>query len=193
MPERAESAGDLMLLALLYAGDELDDQAKAAFEQRLDHDQAARDALAQAVETSLLLTSAAATPSPAYRDKVRRRLRPSWYHRLVGRRSYRGHPLVWSGLGAAVAAVALLLAGHPTAPQSVRETVVLQQPGPPAQEPAAPGGREVAAVWAELHNHDHLTRAVAQERRRRDRAEDRRLTRAEGRRLRRSTSPSDKQ
>jgi hypothetical protein len=194
MREKAET-GDLMLLALLYTGDELDEQEKAAFEGRLGHDQAARDALAQAVQVSLLLTSAPG-PDPAYREKVRQRLRPSWWRRLAGRRSYRGHPLLWGGLGAAAAALVLLTWGQPSVfstPQAVREIIVLRAPEPAPEGAPVPVGKDVAQVWAELHNHEHLSRAVAEERRRRDRAEERRQTHTQERRWRRSSHPAAKQ
>jgi hypothetical protein len=196
MREKAESEGDLTLLALLYTGDELDEQEKAAFEQRLGHDQAARDALAQAVQVSLLLTSSAPGPAPAYREKVRQRLRPCWWRRLAGRRSYRGHPLLWGGLGAAAAALVLLTWGQSfvfSTPQAVRETIVLRASEPAPEAAPVPVGKDVAQVWAELHNHEHLSRAVAEERRRRDRAEERRQTHTQERRWRRSGHPAAKQ
>ena len=43
-------------------------------------------------------------PRPAYRQRVRQRLRPTgWWRRLTRRRTYHGHPALWSGLGAAAA------------------------------------------------------------------------------------------
>src|SRR5690349_1799740 len=43
-------ASDLLLLAIRYIACEMSEDELAAFEQRLEHDQAAREAVAQAVE-----------------------------------------------------------------------------------------------------------------------------------------------
>src|SRR5690348_14391071 len=115
MRETPGTASDDALLgqALLYAGGELDGPAAQAFEKSLELDQAARDALCAAVELASAADGRApAAPDPAYRAAVRRRLRPAAWRRLLGPRTYRGHPLLWSGLGAAAA---LLLAVAMTA------------------------------------------------------------------------------
>jgi hypothetical protein len=174
--------GDLAVLALLYAGDELADEDRSAFEQRLGHDQAARDALAQAVQVTLapMTPESPPRPDPAYRQHVRRRLRPSWGRRLLG-------PVCWIGVGAAAALLIAFSFGRREVVVVREKTVVLQPRA--AEEPETPAVREIAQVWAELHNHDHLTRAVASEQRRKTRAEDRRLTRTEERRIRKPAHP----
>lgn len=71
----------LAVLAKLYAEGEMDATEAAAFEERLAGDQAARDALCQAVQHSRSLAGLApSTPHPGYRERVRARLgnRPGW-------------------------------------------------------------------------------------------------------------------
>src|SRR5262245_56468906 len=88
----------LALQALLYASGELEGAQLSAFEQRLGEDQSTREALCQAVQMTLALKSHWPTrPSPAYRERVRQRLRgrQPWWQALTGKRSYRGHPAVW--------------------------------------------------------------------------------------------------
>jgi hypothetical protein len=193
MPDtRGTPEADLALLALLYAGAELDPERSTAFERLLGQDQAAREALALAAQ----LSRSPATPSrpdPAYRRRARARLRPSWWRRLIGPRSYRGHPLLWSGLGAAAALVLTLPLPRlaPPDPPPPPDNLVAQA-FPGAHEarqgqPAAVG--EMARTWATLNNHDHLSRAVAEEQRRRSRSEERRLPRAEDRRSRLAGPP----
>ncbi|HKB38130.1 MAG TPA: hypothetical protein VKD72_16910 [Gemmataceae bacterium] len=184
MPDDKRMTGDLALQAFLYASAELDDEQRAAFEQLLGQDQAARDALAQAVPLTLSPASPAPRPDPAYRQRVRDRLRPVWWRRLIGRRAYRGHPLLWAGLGAA-AAVLLTLAVVPLlrpapAPQETIRIVQVPPKETPDETAPAPSGT-MAYVWADLNNHDHLSRALAEANRRKTRSEDRRLTRGEER------------
>ena len=196
MSDPKPPTGELTLTALLYAGGELGGAERDAFEQRLAGDQAARDALADAVRTTLALGGTAdLRPDPAYRAGVRRRLRPSWWRRLTARRSYRGHPLLWVGLGAAAALLlSLSLPGRAErGEQSAgREQRPVVDPAPPAPRPALPEA-EVAGIWADLHNHDHLSRACADEHRRRSRAEERRPGHRDDRRFRRVSHPTGKQ
>ena len=56
--EPARSDDDLVFTALQYIGDELTDDARGAFEARLLNDQAAREAVASAVEVSLATRAA---------------------------------------------------------------------------------------------------------------------------------------
>jgi len=170
MPDRNSSRdaaeGALAFQALLYASGELEGEPATAFEARLAEDQSAREALAQAVQLSLALAGhAAPDPDPAYREAVRRRLRPrgAW-QRIWSKRFYRGHPALWGLLGAAAASVAFIMFAPAPAPPSAAFV---------EQAPAAPT-TEMANVWAELHNSDHLTRAHGEEARRKLRAEDRR-------------------
>jgi hypothetical protein len=93
-------ADPLLAEARRYAGGDRSTAATAAFERRLATDQEAREALCDAVRVTWAAGGEAAlSPDPAYRAEVVRR--------LLGRRAYGAHPLVWAGLGAAAA---LLLA-----------------------------------------------------------------------------------
>jgi hypothetical protein len=175
----------LLRQALGYARGELAAAEAHAFEQGLAHDQATRDALCQAV---CLAGASAPLPDPAFRAAVRRRLRAGGWRRLLGRRPYRGHPLLWTGLGAAAAALltlgVLALArpgAGPTAPPVVAEAEAPAEEASP--EPPRPSSVEMARVWAELHNSAHLARAHEEEVRRKHRAEGRSV-KAEERRAR---------
>ncbi len=213
MPEDLDPAdGDLALLAFLYASGGLPGEAGDAFERLLARDQAARDALTRAVP--IALAEGPPRPDPAYRDRVRARLNPTGWRRLIGPRTYRGHPLLWGALGAAAAALLMLALGRtgPGDPPALGERVVVVAvpvpigPAPAADSPLtlpsppADGGegrvrgapRAVADLWADLNNHDHLSRALADEQRRRDRIEGR-LTRAEERRVRKPGQATDRQ
>lgn len=172
----------LAMQALLYASGELDEAQVAAFEQRLGEDQSVREALCQAVQMTLALQGQVlARPHPAYRERVRQRLRarPPWWQVLVGKRAYRGHPAVWSGMGAAAAVLLMIGLGQfphlDAVPRS--STPIAVQP-PPADEPAiadigvAVATLEEANTWAELKNSDHLEKARSEEVRRKNRAQE---------------------
>jgi hypothetical protein len=174
----SELSRDLALTfqALLYVSGELPGAATTAFETRLGEDQAARDALCQAVQLAHAAPGGLTPrPDPAYRQQVHQRLRPrrGLWPWLTGKRLYRGHPLVWSALGAA-AAVLLLVgidhravpSGHaaanvsaanreakppspfrkPSAPSRAKKPSASR---PPASTVAAADGAE-ARAWAEL-------------------------------------------
>lgn len=103
---------DLAFQALLYASGELDDGEAFAFEERLGVDQAARDALCEAVEISQALNgSLSAAPDPAYRARVRQRLSQRRRHgrSLSSRSSAWGHPAFWVALGAILAVLLISL------------------------------------------------------------------------------------
>jgi anti-sigma-K factor RskA len=169
---------NLPVLALLYATGELDAAEAAAFERRLGEDQSAREALCQAVQLAQAMAGLE-TPLPrlAYRERVRQELRgrSSWWSGLLGRRVYRGHPALWSLVGAAAAVLVLVLAGQSVilpfgaGPQTAHETL-------PEVAPVEPSPAE-AQLWADLHSPEHLEKARAEEQRRKQRAEDRRLAR----------------
>jgi hypothetical protein len=158
-----ETEVSLAFRALLYASGEMDPAEAAAFEARLGEDQAAREALCQAVQVAHAGLQPL-RPDPAYRERVRQRVqqRPGLWRWLTGRRFYRGHPLAWSGLGAA-AAVLLMLGGRgdsPSArPDPARPEVAAKparkaraeprKPGPSL--PPAPTSAE-ARAWAELQS-----------------------------------------
>src|SRR5262249_12267593 len=117
MPDDApESATDeLTNLALLYSTGELDEVEAADFEHRLAEDQAARDALCQAVEMTLTLTGEAPTaPDPAYRLRVRQRLHQRRRHlrKLAEQPAYFGHPALWTAIGAAAAGLLMVIMHH---------------------------------------------------------------------------------
>jgi hypothetical protein len=162
--DSGEAVQPLAVLALLYASDGLAEADAAAFERRLAEDQAAREALAQAVPLALALRGQTASrPDPTYRAQVRRRL---W------RRPYRGHPVFWVGLGAAAAVLVMLGLG------TVPRLPPLPPPTPPDSS-ARPASHEtetasvMADVWAELQTPEHLLKAHDEEMRRRGRAEER--------------------
>ncbi len=100
----------LQAIALRYAAGDLGPDEAAAFEARLATDQEARDALSEAVRLSAAaLGQEPPTPSPSLRSAVRDRLlgrSPAWF----ARRLYRGHPLLWAGLGSVVVGAASLVA-----------------------------------------------------------------------------------
>jgi len=87
----------------------LNPQDTASFEIRLASDQFARDALSEVVRLSAAaLGQSPPTPHPSFRAAIRERLlgwRPSW----LARRSYRGHPLAWSGLGASAVVASVVI------------------------------------------------------------------------------------
>lgn len=102
---------DLALLALRYAAGELTPAGAEAFEYRLAADQAARDALAEAVRLSAAASGLPApAPDPLVRQAVREKLHPTWLTRLFPRRPYRGHPAAWAGVGGTVAAAVAVVA-----------------------------------------------------------------------------------
>src|SRR5438046_2966156 len=109
MHDDNHDAENLAARAFLYAGGELPEPEVAEFERQLGEDQAARDALCQAVQMiSELDGFAAPAPAPSYREGVRSRLAPQRaagfipagtsstarqpiWSRLASRRMYRGH------------------------------------------------------------------------------------------------------
>ena len=97
---KAES--DLLVAAMRYAAGELDPAETESFENRLGTDGSAREALAEAVR----LASRAAKIVESKPDGLRKvaiaeKLFPNWFSRLLPRRPYRGHPLIWLALGGA--------------------------------------------------------------------------------------------
>jgi anti-sigma-K factor RskA len=183
MPERGPSDD---ALAFLYASGELGALEAEAFERRLGDEQPLREALCQAVRlVQTLEGSQPPAPRPAYRAHVRRRLRLSagrgLWRWLAGPRSYRGHPALWAGLGAAAAVLVVLCCSPASRQQAAPPPAVAEQPAPVPEEPAgAAATAEMAEVWATLHSTDHLARARDDENRRRDR----RLVRGDERPLR---------
>ena len=109
----SETAGDdLPLQALLYASGELEGEELAAFEERLALDQAARDALTQAVELSLTAEGKADQgPEPELRARIRHRLRQRRRARQAESQSsaWFSHPAFWALIGALVTILLLLV------------------------------------------------------------------------------------
>ncbi|HEY7424550.1 MAG TPA: hypothetical protein VH682_10005 [Gemmataceae bacterium] len=169
-------------LAFLYVSGEMNATETAAFERRLGEEQTLREALCQAVELMQTLEGLAPPmPRPAYRQRVRQRLRPAgWWRLLLRQRTYRGHPALWSGLGAAAALLAVLSVtpsllptgsrtpATPDLPPVAKQTKP-NRPEVPAEEPADLATIEEAEMWASMPNSDHLVRAHEEEGRRRDR------------------------
>jgi anti-sigma-K factor RskA len=180
---RAEAGDDLDLLALLYANGEMDASQAAAFERRLGEDQRAREALVLAVELSRTLDGLPTpAPSPAYRDGVRNRLLPQGVVARLTRRRHRGHPVVWSAVGAAAAFLGVIVANGllTTAPrQTVQAQVVPSAPAAAAAE--QPNLHDTALIWSELPKHDHMNRLREEDQRRRSRPDDVRVARNEER------------
>ncbi len=179
----AVSGNDLGLQAFLYVSGELESSEAASFERHLGEDQAAREAVCQAVRLCLTLASpTGAAPDPAYRERVRQRLR-SWPStgRIIGQaRTQRGHPVIWGLLGAASALLVMLALQRPHSPAIPNDDpsspVVDARPtnkvaDDPDETPPAPP-LEMASVWAELPNGEHLRTARDEELRRKIRAEE---------------------
>jgi hypothetical protein len=174
------------LQAFLYANGELDSAEASAFERRLGEDQSAREALCQAVQLSRTLNRlAAARPNPAYRERVRERLRRrSCWNWLFGQRTYRGHPAIWSAVGAAAAVLlviglaqlpaALITQPHPPLPEP-RKAIHKEEvvPAPVVEVPQLATSEDVASRWADLHDTSRVTRAHEEEMRRKHRSDDR--------------------
>lgn len=95
---------DLLREAMLYAAGELDRPTTAAFEARLANDQAAREALAEAVRlTTALFAPQNAQPNRAYRRVVRQKLGLAYICELQRRQRF------WQHTSAALAALSAVL------------------------------------------------------------------------------------
>jgi anti-sigma-K factor RskA len=124
----------LALQALLYASGELEEAEAVAFEERLADDQAARDALCQAVQlTETLAGNPEVRPNPAYRARVRRRLRQRRRLRetLAGTLRLTTNPFLWTLIGLTLAIVLIVAVVHMIAVMHAPAT----QPGPTAPSP----------------------------------------------------------
>jgi hypothetical protein len=180
-PAKQGADDDLAVQAFLYYSGELDQIEATAFERLLGEQEEARDALVEVVRMTIPLVGAVPSPDPAYRQAVRNRLQAGWWNWLLGSRARRGHPLLWALTGAAAALLLFTLwpwdsaaADSNLASQSILGIILNE---PIAQEPADEDVGETAFIWAELNNTDHLERAIADEQKRRSRAEDRRQVR----------------
>ena len=148
----AGSTGDdeLAYTALLYASGELEGDDAVAFEQRLAEDQTARDALCQAVEYTTLASGQTPTaPDPAYRDRVRQRLR----HRRrqiqneARHHSAFGPAVLWIVLGATAAILVMIVLGHMATHPRSNIADDLQPTGTPADAAARVGTNTFALRW----------------------------------------------
>ena len=159
--------------AFLYASGEMDDVESAAFERRLGEDQGLRESLCQAMELMRTLQGLSPlTPSPSYRQSVRERLKlPSRSRGWLARRTYRGHPALWSLVGAAAALLIVLTIPPAWSSRSQQAaTPIAEQTKPIDAEPTSGLTTiEMAEMWSSMHNSDHLARAHDEENRRRSR------------------------
>ncbi|MCS6850244.1 MAG: hypothetical protein NZ700_03625 [Gemmataceae bacterium] len=170
MPD--EPSDSLVGQALLYVSGELDPGQEAAFERLVESDQAAREALCQAVALSGALAGRPVVPNPAYRQKVRERLlRARTAHRGKGHRS-----AAWALVGAVAAAVVwvVLRPTGPPGPEAPEQPPVVATPSPEPQEAVAEDDHslDVANLWVEMSEPTHLEKACDEEARRKARAAD---------------------
>src|SRR5262249_9038831 len=97
---RPDAADDLEMQAFLFACGELEDREAEAFARRLAEEQPTREALSRAVYLSGFLAGGTPRlPDPAYRVRVRERLTAARPAAMAGR-AFRGHPMLWAGVGA---------------------------------------------------------------------------------------------
>lgn len=168
MPEPTNEPLALEATALRYAARTLSSAESASFEARLAGDQAARDALSEAVRLSAAaLKQDAPSPGRSFRSNLRRRL------------ARHGNPLVWLGIGAGVVAAAAVFAVRvadrsapadtvqvapqtPVAPAPRRAAPVVEKHDEPTEPVSAENSddmRKAAEIWAELSTPDHVEKA----------------------------------
>ena len=151
--------------ALRYAAGDLPPADCAAFEERLESDQEARDAIAEAIRLSAAaLHQAPPAPDSTFRAAIRERL-AGWTPGWLRRRAYRGHPITWAALGAiAVAACTVIGLALSDSGEPVERPAANAEP-PPAFQAAvalAPPDVEpeecdsVAEIWADLSTPDQI-------------------------------------
>ena len=183
-PDPARPPDSLVREALLYAAGELDAPAAADFERRLGGDALAREALADAVQLSLVLEGRPLRPDPAYRSVVRDRCARRREPRARYFLRYAGFGLVAALLLAAAPTVtppaepaASPAEEHAAAPLPLNDAVVAHLKHPAAEEPWADAGTGedhdmlgTARDWAELSaTGEHLQRTWDEEARRKAR------------------------
>lgn len=168
----------LQATALRYAAGDLTPDESEAFELLLATDEAAQDALAEAVRLSAAaIGQPAPAPTRSFRERVRERVR-------VGRWS----PLTWATTGAAAVAVATVVGLHlgrvepvPTPEPQARPVLPAPPPIAVAPEPRPVGVAvnptavpmaTAAEIWAELSTPDRVEKAHDDEVRRRQRMRD---------------------
>jgi len=170
----------LQATALRYAAGDLPPDESESFELLLATDEAAQDALAEAVRLSAAaIGQAPPAPTPSFRDRVRDRV-------LASRRT----PLVWAAGGAAAVAVATVVGLQLSHPEPTKPPETQASPVVPAQPPVAiaPAPRPVALtaaddavpvpkvttataaeIWAEFSTTERIQKAHDDEARRRQR------------------------
>jgi len=125
----------LQTTALRYAAGDLAPGEASAFEEQLAANQDARDALSEAVRLSAAaLGQLPPAPHHSFRAAMRDRL-TGWYPGWLARRAYRGHPLAWSGLGAAIVVACALVGSSLAERKPAQEQPVVRAALPVAPEP----------------------------------------------------------
>jgi hypothetical protein len=168
----------LAMQAFLFACGELEESEAVAFFHRLADEQAAREALSQAVYVSGFLAGGTpVAPNPAYRAAVRGRLGPGHAPLTAGGgRARFVHALLWAGVGAAAmyllsTGMGLRLPNRVWGPDPVpaisTNPAHLPDEAPPSDESVPP-----AVVWAVLHTPEHLAQVHDEEGRRKSRAHE---------------------
>jgi hypothetical protein len=189
MSERTDR--DESLLAFQYAAGELDEAASVEFESRLADEQGARDALCAAVKTTREAAgSSDISPDPAYRNRVRDRLRTIGAFRPRSSRFGVRNASVWACAGVAAALLLWMALGSQSHIGDNREAV------PSTSIEAEPLARGVAEDCGEdgdmlpgLMSGGRLAQAVHDENLRKYRAEARRVVSMEDRASRLRGSP----
>jgi hypothetical protein len=135
-----EPQDELLLVAFRYAAGDMPAEEAQAFELRLADDQAARDALCQAVALGERLAEAGPVVAPSAEPVVTRKS-AAWILQ----------PLGWMAVGAAAAVLIASLIPVPSGLGGRRGQRVTQ-PESPRSEPAVD-----ALVWARLQSSDQQT------------------------------------
>jgi hypothetical protein len=205
-PPRAEEPLALQALALRYAAGDLPPGEVEAFEVRLATEQAARDALAEAVRLSAAaLGQAPPSPDQSFRAMIRERLSGRWLPGWLARRAYRGHPAAWFVVGMAAAVVAVVWVDTAPDERGTLSELTSRPSDPPPAEPTtphdAPPGIEAvpalqpepgtvaacgegvddpmaraAELWAEMSTPETVEKAVEEEARWKQRLRDLQFT-----------------
>jgi hypothetical protein len=138
---------DLTYTALSYALGVLSSHDAALFEARLEHDAAAREALAQSVELAATSSPLNSTrPDPLTKAALSERHFPTLLSRLLPRRAYRGHPALWATLGGVLVTMVFVLLGTPfqADPAVQLQSTVVQQHSLEAAQPSAQSTYQIA-------------------------------------------------
>jgi hypothetical protein len=204
VPPSAADDPALRTQALLYSFGELSEEEARRFEERLAQDQAAREALALAVQRCQRMAGHTPQgPGPDVRRKVLQRLRgtpspapaavPPAAAVLPPARSERARPVVWALTGAAatllVLAVGALAPGRVAAPRPqpqkpepvAADPNVLNKPVNEAGETLDVPLEQIAEAWGSVPYSQHLTRTMQETQQRQGRGEERRLSPSEER------------